>query len=102
MPTVDHNIGIWENANFFAENCRKSQKIVIITSTNRPGANVTDNFADASLTKFTIFLHFFYNWQLTKKSFVLPTYLPTAHWAQIHVSRNDQITVWTAVNQWSH
>jgi hypothetical protein len=29
----DHNIGFWENANFFDENCRKSQKIVIITST---------------------------------------------------------------------
>jgi hypothetical protein len=28
-----------KNANFFAENCRKSQKIVIITST--PGANPT-------------------------------------------------------------
>jgi hypothetical protein len=30
---------ILRNANFFAENCRKSQKIVIITST--PGANPT-------------------------------------------------------------
>jgi hypothetical protein len=29
----DPNIGFWENANFFAENWRKSQKIVIITST---------------------------------------------------------------------
>jgi hypothetical protein len=28
-----------KNANFFAENCRKLQKIVIITST--PGANPT-------------------------------------------------------------
>jgi hypothetical protein len=27
-----HNIGIWENANFFAENREKSLKIVIITS----------------------------------------------------------------------
>jgi hypothetical protein len=32
----DHNIGFWENANFFADNWQKSQKIVIITST--PGA----------------------------------------------------------------
>jgi hypothetical protein len=29
----DHNIGFEKNANFFAENWRKSQKIVIITST---------------------------------------------------------------------
>jgi hypothetical protein len=29
----DHNIGFWENANFFAENWQKLQKIVIITST---------------------------------------------------------------------
>jgi hypothetical protein len=29
----DHNIGFWENANVFAENFRKSQKIVIITTT---------------------------------------------------------------------
>jgi hypothetical protein len=29
----DLNIGFWENANFYAENCQKSQKIVIITST---------------------------------------------------------------------
>jgi hypothetical protein len=34
MQNVDHNIGFWlKNANFFAENCQKSQKIVIITST---------------------------------------------------------------------
>jgi hypothetical protein len=34
MQNFDHNIGFWEkNANFFAENCRKSQKIVIITTT---------------------------------------------------------------------
>jgi hypothetical protein len=30
---IDHNIGFWEKHQFFAENCRKSQKIVIITST---------------------------------------------------------------------
>jgi hypothetical protein len=30
------NIGVWEKRQFFAENCRKSQKIVIITSTPRP------------------------------------------------------------------
>jgi hypothetical protein len=29
----DHCIGFWKNANFFAENWGKSQKIVIITST---------------------------------------------------------------------
>jgi hypothetical protein len=29
----DHNIGFEKNANFFAENWQKSQKIVIITST---------------------------------------------------------------------
>jgi hypothetical protein len=28
-----HNIGFWEKRQFFAENCRKSQKILIITST---------------------------------------------------------------------
>jgi hypothetical protein len=27
----DHNIGFWEQANLFAENWQKSQKIVIIT-----------------------------------------------------------------------
>jgi hypothetical protein len=31
-----------ENANFFAKNCRKSQKIVIITST--PGKRTRDLF----------------------------------------------------------
>jgi hypothetical protein len=31
MQNFDHNIE--KNANFFAENCRKSQKIVIISST---------------------------------------------------------------------
>jgi hypothetical protein len=30
---IDHNIGFWEKRHFFAENCRKSQKIVMITST---------------------------------------------------------------------
>jgi hypothetical protein len=33
LQKFDHNIGFWENANFFAENLQKSQKIVIITST---------------------------------------------------------------------
>jgi hypothetical protein len=34
MKKIDHNIGFWKkNANFFTENWRKSQKIVIITST---------------------------------------------------------------------
>jgi hypothetical protein len=33
MQNFDHNIGFWEKRQFFAENCRKSQKIVIITST---------------------------------------------------------------------
>jgi hypothetical protein len=33
MQQFDHNIGFWEKRQFFAENCPKSQKIVIITST---------------------------------------------------------------------
>jgi hypothetical protein len=33
MQNFDHNIGFWEKRQFFAENCRKSQEIVIITST---------------------------------------------------------------------
>jgi hypothetical protein len=33
---IDHNIGFWEKRHFFAENCWKSQKIVIITSTLGP------------------------------------------------------------------
>jgi hypothetical protein len=34
MQNFDHNIGfLRKNANLFAENCQKSQKIVIITST---------------------------------------------------------------------
>jgi hypothetical protein len=34
MQKFDHNIGFFDKkANFFAENCRKLQKIVIITST---------------------------------------------------------------------
>jgi hypothetical protein len=33
MQNFDQNIGFEKNAIFFAENCRKSQKIVIITST---------------------------------------------------------------------
>jgi hypothetical protein len=42
MQNSDHNIGFWKNANFFAENWQKSQKIVIITSTtSHPGANPT-------------------------------------------------------------
>jgi hypothetical protein len=36
MQNFDHNIGLEKNANFFAENCRKSQKIVIIKSTPGP------------------------------------------------------------------
>jgi hypothetical protein len=32
-PIFYHNIGFWEKRHFFAENCQKSQKIVIITST---------------------------------------------------------------------
>jgi hypothetical protein len=32
MQNFDHNI-FEKNANFFAENCRKAQKIMIITST---------------------------------------------------------------------
>jgi hypothetical protein len=33
MQNFDHNIGFWEKRQFFAENCQKSQKIVIRTST---------------------------------------------------------------------
>jgi hypothetical protein len=33
MQKFDHNIGFEKNANFFAENGQKSQKIMIITST---------------------------------------------------------------------
>jgi hypothetical protein len=35
MQKFDDSIGFWEKANFFAENCRKSQKITITTSTPR-------------------------------------------------------------------
>jgi hypothetical protein len=60
-----YNIGFFEkNANFFAENCQKSQKIVIITST--PGYhslvaahplkvnNITHHFADIHVQTLTI------------------------------------------------
>jgi hypothetical protein len=42
MQKIDHNIDFLnKNANFFAENCQKSQKIVIITSTpGHPADNV--------------------------------------------------------------
>jgi hypothetical protein len=33
MKKFDHNIVFWENRPFFAENCQKSKKIGIITST---------------------------------------------------------------------
>jgi hypothetical protein len=33
MQKFDHNIGFWEKRQFFAENCQKSPKILIITST---------------------------------------------------------------------
>jgi hypothetical protein len=33
MQNFDHNIGFWEKRHFFAKNCPKSQKIMIITST---------------------------------------------------------------------
>jgi hypothetical protein len=33
MQNIDHILVFEKNANFFAENCQKSQKIVIITST---------------------------------------------------------------------
>jgi hypothetical protein len=33
MKKFDHNIGFEKNANFFAENRQKLQKIVLITST---------------------------------------------------------------------
>jgi hypothetical protein len=33
MQNFDHNIGFREKRQFFAENCQKSQKIAIITST---------------------------------------------------------------------
>jgi hypothetical protein len=45
MQNFDHNIGFWKKtANFYAVNCQKSKKIVIITST--PGSKsvgVTEN-----------------------------------------------------------
>jgi hypothetical protein len=40
MQNVDHNE---KNANFFAENCQKSQKIVIITSTTGTPMSVSIN-----------------------------------------------------------
>jgi hypothetical protein len=43
-----------KNANFFAENWRKSQKIVITTST--PGANVKINFHQFSDSKLPLVL----------------------------------------------
>jgi hypothetical protein len=58
MPNFDRNIGLWEkNANFFAENCQKSPKIVIITST--PGATeeipvVAEVFIDLLIYYFII------------------------------------------------
>jgi hypothetical protein len=42
MQKFDHNIGFWETRQFFAENWRKSQKILIITST--PGRAGADSF----------------------------------------------------------
>jgi hypothetical protein len=41
MQNLDHNIGFREKRHFFAENWRKSQKIVIITST--PGVEDSSN-----------------------------------------------------------
>jgi hypothetical protein len=47
MQNFDRNIGFWENANFFAENWQKSQKIVIITSTpGRPALVVSTFFCE--------------------------------------------------------
>jgi hypothetical protein len=50
MQNFDHNIVFWENANFFAENWQKSQKIVIITST--PGTNPTTAIHNAGVVNF--------------------------------------------------
>jgi hypothetical protein len=47
----DHNIGFQEKRQFFAENCRKTQKIVIITS--------TPDVLDCQ----TILKYFFYNFE---------------------------------------
>jgi hypothetical protein len=33
LQKLDHNIAVWETRQFFLENCRKSQKIMIITLT---------------------------------------------------------------------
>jgi hypothetical protein len=33
MQNFDHNIGFWKKRQFFAKNCQKLQKIVIITLT---------------------------------------------------------------------
>jgi hypothetical protein len=42
MQKFDHNIGFKKNANFFTENCPKSQKIVVITSTPSFGCTFGD------------------------------------------------------------
>jgi hypothetical protein len=49
MQKFDHYIGFWEKRQFFAENCRKSPKIVIITSTPSRTSRVARFF----LTQYT-------------------------------------------------
>jgi hypothetical protein len=44
MQKFDHNIGFGEKRHFFAENCRKSQKIVITTSTPQISPLIWDCF----------------------------------------------------------
>jgi hypothetical protein len=48
MQNFDHNISFCETRLFFAENCRKSQKIVTITST--PGGVSVINFVKLNIS----------------------------------------------------
>jgi hypothetical protein len=49
LQKFDHKIGFWQKRQFFAENCRKSQKIVITTST--PGHTESRQRFSAKLVK---------------------------------------------------
>jgi hypothetical protein len=51
MQNVDYSNGFWKkNANFFAENWQKSQKITIITSTPAIICHVTFSFLSYNKT----------------------------------------------------
>jgi hypothetical protein len=67
MQNLDHNIGSWEKRQFFAENCRKSQKIVIITST-----------PDAHLIKHH-FGRFFFFWKYFHRKMAVLTHNTYIH-----------------------